>query len=71
MAQHDTKQHTIHVITLYDKINLDRDKIHDGVSILLKMDNSKPSFFRNEIRRNEIFSSYFQFVTRLTIVHRV
>jgi hypothetical protein len=41
MSQHTTNEHIIRVITLYDKLNLDRDKIQNGVSIMFSMDNSK------------------------------
>jgi hypothetical protein len=41
MSQHTTNEHIIRVITLYHKINLDKDKIKNGVSIIFHMDNSK------------------------------
>ena len=41
MSQHTTNEHIIRVITLYDKLNLDREKIKNGVSIVFYMDNSK------------------------------
>ncbi len=41
MSQHTTNEHVIRVITLYDKLNLDKDKIKNGVSIIFYMDNSK------------------------------
>lgn len=41
MSQHVSSEHTVRVITLYDKINLDKEKIQDGVSIILTMDNSQ------------------------------
>jgi hypothetical protein len=41
MSQHSTNEHIVRVITLYDKINLDKEKIKSGVSIVLDMDNSK------------------------------
>ena len=36
LSQHATKDHIVRIITLYDKINLDKEKIHNGVSILLR-----------------------------------
>jgi hypothetical protein len=41
MSEHMSNRQAIRVITLYDKINLDGEKIHDGVSIILTMDHSK------------------------------
>jgi len=41
LSQHSTNEHIVRVITLYDKINLDRDKIKNGVSIVFDMDQSK------------------------------
>jgi hypothetical protein len=41
MSQHTTNEHIIRVITLYDKLNLDKEKIKNGVSIIFYMDNSK------------------------------
>ena len=41
LSQHATKEHIVRVITLYDKINLDKEKIHSGVSVLLDMDQSE------------------------------
>jgi len=41
LSQHSTNEHIVRVITLYDKINLDKDKIHNGVSIVFDMDQSK------------------------------
>ncbi len=46
MSQHTTNEHIIRVITLYHKINLDKDKIKNDVSIIFRMDNGM--FFFNE-----------------------
>jgi hypothetical protein len=40
MSQHTTNEHIIRVITLYHKINLDKDTIKNGVSIIFHMNNS-------------------------------
>jgi hypothetical protein len=45
LSNHAIKDHLVRVITLYDKINLDREKIKSGVSILLEMDHSKTFAF--------------------------
>jgi len=50
MSQHTTNEHIIRVITLYDKINLDKEKIKNGVSIIFYMDNSKFYFIALLIR---------------------
>ena len=41
MSQHSTNEHIIRVITLYDKLNLEKEKIQNGVSIVFSMDNSE------------------------------
>jgi hypothetical protein len=41
MSQHATNEHIIRVITLYDKLNLDKENIKNGVSVIFSMDNSK------------------------------
>ena len=41
MSQHITNEHIIRFITLYDKLNLEKEKIRNGVSIVFSMDNSK------------------------------
>ncbi len=41
LSQHATNEHIVRVITLYDKINLDKDKIKNGLSIVFDMDQSK------------------------------
>lgn len=41
MTQHFTNEHIIRFITLYDKLNLEKEKIHNGVSIVFSMDNSE------------------------------
>ncbi|CAF2179269.1 unnamed protein product [Rotaria magnacalcarata] len=38
MSQHSTNEHIVRVITLYDKINLDKEKISSGVSVIFDMD---------------------------------
>ncbi|CAF4090023.1 unnamed protein product [Rotaria sordida] len=38
MSQHSTRQHIARVITLYNKIDLDKEKIFNGVSVVFDMD---------------------------------
>ncbi|CAF3532145.1 unnamed protein product [Rotaria sp. Silwood1] len=44
MSQHMTNEHIIRVITLYDRLNLDKEKIKNGVSIIFSMDNTCNTF---------------------------
>ncbi|CAF3865893.1 unnamed protein product [Adineta steineri] len=44
LSQHSTNEHIVRVITLYDKINLDKEKIHNGVSIIFDMDQTCNTF---------------------------
>ncbi|CAF1040921.1 unnamed protein product [Rotaria sordida] len=44
MSQHTTNEHIIRVITLYDKLNLDKEKIKNGVSVIFSMDNTCNTF---------------------------
>ncbi|CAF0796921.1 unnamed protein product [Adineta steineri] len=44
MSEHATNDHIVRVITLYDKINLDKEKIKNGVSIIFYMDNTCNTF---------------------------
>ncbi len=46
LSQHATNEHIVRVITLYDKINLDKDKIKNGLSIVFDMDQSKCFFVK-------------------------
>jgi hypothetical protein len=41
MSQHSTNEHIVRVVTLYDKINLEKENIKNGVSIVFDMDQSK------------------------------
>ena len=41
MSQHTANEHIIRVITLYHKLNLDKEKIQDGVSVVFYMNSSK------------------------------
>ncbi|CAF1292759.1 unnamed protein product [Rotaria sp. Silwood1] len=38
MSQHSTRQHIARIITLYNKISLDKEKITNGVSVVFDMD---------------------------------
>lgn len=44
LSQHATNEHIVRVITLYDKINLDSQKITNGLSVIFDMDQSKSPF---------------------------
>jgi hypothetical protein len=55
MSQHTTNEHIIRVITLYDKLNLDKEKIKNGVSIVFYMDNSK--FDDEQSKRHVVISN--------------
>ncbi|UJR08521.1 hypothetical protein I4U23_012784 [Adineta vaga] len=44
LSQHSTNEHIVRVITLYDKINLDKDKILSGVSVIFDMDQTCNTF---------------------------
>ncbi len=48
LSQHTTNEHIVRVITLYNKINLDKENIKNGLSIVFVMDQSKclVKFFR-------------------------
>ena len=41
LSQHATNEHIVRVITLYDKINLNEEKIRNGLSVVFDMDQSK------------------------------
>jgi hypothetical protein len=41
LSQHSTNEHIVRVITLYDKINLEKENIKSGVSVVFDMDQSK------------------------------
>ncbi len=41
LSQHTTNEHIVRVITLYNKINLDKENIKNGLSIVFVMDQSK------------------------------
>jgi hypothetical protein len=64
MSQHTSNENIIRVITLYDKLNLDKDKIQNGVSIVFDMDHSK--FYLSFKDKNSFF--VWRIKTRHTVV---
>ena len=49
MAQRSAHEYIVRVITLYHKINLDEEKITDGVSVIFRMDQSKYFIFFRDL----------------------
>lgn len=52
LSQHATNEHIVRVITLYDKINLDVQKIRNGLSVIFDMDQSRSLHFSSSILRS-------------------
>ncbi|CAF3886240.1 unnamed protein product, partial [Rotaria sp. Silwood2] len=44
MSQHLTNEHIIRVITLYDKLNLDKAKVKNGASVIFSMESTCNTF---------------------------
>ncbi|UJR37711.1 hypothetical protein I4U23_030406 [Adineta vaga] len=44
MSEHTTNEHIVRVITLYDKLNLEHEKIQNGVSVMFAMDKTCNTF---------------------------
>lgn len=66
MSEHNSLEQSIRVITLYDKLNLSRDRIRSGVSVIFTMDNS--SYNNNNSPHFLKFVFSFKLVILLRIV---
>ena len=43
LSEHQFNDHLVKTVTLYDKINLARDNLRNGVSVRFQMDQSNPN----------------------------